>query len=339
MCEAAADRAKSLGMINTLSIGTPSVSVVMTVYNTELYLANSIHSILGQTFTDWELICVDDGSTDGSLEILRRYERADGRVRVVTRPNTGVTRARNDGIALARGRYIAVMNSDDIALPERLCRQVDYMKTHPECVGLGAAVKIVGPDMKPIYDEPKALDHETIDCQTMAGAGAAIHEPVAMFRAEAVRQLGGYRDEIFALEDMDMYLRLAEIGLLANLPDILLLYRLRLGSINRTQRALQAQYQSKILRDARIVADCRLMRKFRIRNSRQSRPTTAAEAGHCGRIMRSTGDTNAQLGATLGAPFGQSRWPPLHGKPSCVHIFAVRPPSGEQPRAGSWIRN
>ena len=224
----------------------------MTVYNTEMYLADSIHSILGQTFTDWELICVNDGSTDGSLEILRRYERADGRVRVVTRPNTGLTRARNDGIALARGRYIAVMDSDDIALPERLCRQVDYMKTHPECVGLGAAVRVVGPDMKPIYDEPKALDHETIDCQTMAGAGAAIHEPVAMFRAEAVRQLGGYRDEIFALEDMDMYLRLAEIGLLANLPDILLLYRLRLGSINRTQRALQAQYQSKILRDARI---------------------------------------------------------------------------------------
>jgi GT2 family glycosyltransferase len=155
-------------------------------------------------------------------------------------------------MALARGRYIAAMDSDDVALPERLRRQVEYMESHPECVGLGAAVRVVGPDMKPIWDEPKALDHETIDRQTMAGSGAAIRQPVAMFRAEAVHQLGGYRDEFFALEDTDMYLRLAEIGRLANLPDTLLLYRLRLGSINRTQGTLQAQYQVKVLRDARL---------------------------------------------------------------------------------------
>jgi glycosyltransferase involved in cell wall biosynthesis len=234
------------------STAAPSVSVVMPVHNSESYLADSIGSVLGQTFTDWELICVDDGSTDGSLEVLRCYERADGRVRVVTRPNTGVTRARNDGMALARGRYIAVMDSDDIALPDRLRRQVDHMETHPECVGLGAAVRVVGPDLKPIYDEPKALDHETIDRQTMAGSGAAIREPVAIFRAAAIRQLGGYRDEIFAHQDTDIYLRLAEIGRLANLPDTLLLYRLRLGSINRTQGALQAQYGPKVIRDARI---------------------------------------------------------------------------------------
>ena len=230
----------------------PTVSVVMAVYNSEMYLSASIGSILAQTFADWEMICVNDGSSDGSLEVLRRYEHADGRVRVITRPNTGLTRARNDGIAVARGRYIAVMDSDDVALPERLHRQVHYMESHPECVGLGAAVRVVGPDLKPIYDEPKASDHETIDCQTLAGSGAAIHEPVAMFRAEAVRQLGGYRDEIFAYQDADMYLRLAEIGRLANLPDTLLLYRLRLGSINRTQGALQAQYQLNVLRDARI---------------------------------------------------------------------------------------
>ena len=173
-------------------------------------------------------------------------------MRVITRPNTGVTRARNDGIAVARGRYIAVMDSDDVALPERLRRQVDYMESHPECVGLGAAVRVVGPDLMPIYDEPKPLDHETIDRQTLAGSGSAIRQPVAMFRAEAVRKIGGYRDEYFTHEETDLYLRLAEIGRLANLPDIMLLYRLRLGSVNRTQRALQEQYGPKIVRDARI---------------------------------------------------------------------------------------
>src|SRR5262249_11393927 len=124
-------------MIDTSS--APTVSVVMPVYNTESYLTDSIGSILRQTYLDWELICVDDGSNDGSLGILRRFETKDPRVRVITRPNTGVTRARNDGMAVARGRYIAVMDSDDIALTERLERQVDYMESHPACVGLGAA--------------------------------------------------------------------------------------------------------------------------------------------------------------------------------------------------------
>jgi glycosyltransferase involved in cell wall biosynthesis len=149
----------------------PIVSVVMPVYNSEAYLADSIGSILALTFTDWELICVDDGSRDGSLEVLRRYERVDPRVHVFTRPNTGVTRARNDGIVVARGLYIAAMDSDDVALPARLRRQVDYMKSHPECVGLGAAVRIVGPDLMPIWDEPKLLDQETIDRLTLSGCG------------------------------------------------------------------------------------------------------------------------------------------------------------------------
>ena len=117
---------------------TPTVSVVMPVYNTEAYLADAIGSILAQTFTDWELICVDDGSSDCSLDVLRRYERADSRIRVISRSNTGVARARNEGMALARGRYIAAMDSDDVALAERLRRQVDYMESDPECVGLGA---------------------------------------------------------------------------------------------------------------------------------------------------------------------------------------------------------
>src|SRR5262249_13202670 len=203
----------------------PIVSAVMPVYNTEMYLADSIGSILTQTFADWELICVDDGSSDGSLEGLRRYERTDTRLRVVSRPNTGGAGARNDGMALARGRYIAMMDSADIALPERLRRQVDYMECHPECVCLGAAVTWVGPDLMPICDEPRALDHATIDCRTLAGSGSAIRHPVAMYRAEAVREIGGYRTEFLTHMETDLYLRLAEIGRLANLSDILLLYR------------------------------------------------------------------------------------------------------------------
>jgi glycosyltransferase involved in cell wall biosynthesis len=224
----------------------------MPVYNTEAFLSDAIDSILAQTFTDWELICVDDGSSDCSLDVLRRYERADPRIRVVSRPNTGVSRARNDGMALARGRYIAAMDSDDVALPERLRRQVDYMDSHPECVGLGAAVRIVGPDLMPIKEELRPLDHETIDRRVLAGDGAVIRQPVAIFRAEAIRQVGGYRDEVLAQEDTDLYLRLADIGRLSNLPDILLLYRQRVTNFCRTHRASLDQYLPKVIHDARI---------------------------------------------------------------------------------------
>jgi glycosyltransferase involved in cell wall biosynthesis len=235
-------------MIDPSSAST--VSVVMPVYNSEAYLTDSIGSILRQTYLDWELICVDDGSNDGSLGILRRCESADPRIRVISRPNTGVARARNDGMAITRGRYIAVMDSDDIALPGRLSRQVDYMESHPACVGLGAAVRVVGPDLLPIKDESPPLDHDTIDSQSLTRSGFGIRQPVVMFRADAIRAIGGYRDEYLAYEDVDLYLRLAEIGQLANLPDVLLLYRQRIGSLNRTQ--LQNQYRPKVLRDARI---------------------------------------------------------------------------------------
>ena len=239
-------------MTDASSTAAPIVSVVMPVYNTEAYIADSIDSILGQTFVDWELICVDDGSSDGSLGILRRYEGADLRVRVITRPNTGVARARNDGMDVAAGRYIAVMDSDDVALPERLRRQVDYMESNPECVCLGAAVKVVGPDLMPIADEYKALDHETLDCQTLAGWGDAIRHPVAMYRTKAIRAIGGYCEDYLNNEDIDLHLRLAEVGRIANLPDILLLYRWRVGSLSRSSGALQDQYRRRICNDARI---------------------------------------------------------------------------------------
>src|SRR5262249_61593148 len=108
------------------------------VYNSEVYLAARVESIIAQTCRDWELICVDDGSSDSSHAILQDYERLDSRVLVITRPNTGVTRARNDGMTVARGRYIAAMDSDDVALPDRVRLQVDYMESQRERAGVSA---------------------------------------------------------------------------------------------------------------------------------------------------------------------------------------------------------
>src|ERR1700712_5711992 len=91
----------------------PLLSVVMTVYNSERYLAEAIESILNQTFRDFEFIIIDDGSSDGSLALLKTFAELDPRIRLISRPNTGIVKAVNDGVALARGRYLARMDSDD----------------------------------------------------------------------------------------------------------------------------------------------------------------------------------------------------------------------------------
>src|SRR5688500_15704659 len=98
---------------------TPTVSVLMAVYNGGAYLAEAVESILGQTLADFELIAVDDGSTDDSPAILKRFAERDPRVRVVTKANAGLPRALNDGLALARGEFIARMDGDDVAYPHR----------------------------------------------------------------------------------------------------------------------------------------------------------------------------------------------------------------------------
>src|SRR6266581_3934019 len=110
-----------------MMFSSPAISVVMPVYKAERYLAQAVDSILDQTFTDFELIAVDDGSRDQSLQILNGYAQKDQRVRVISRPNTGIVGALNDGIAAARAPLIARMDSDDLSLPQRFEKQVTYL--------------------------------------------------------------------------------------------------------------------------------------------------------------------------------------------------------------------
>src|SRR5688572_12730012 len=125
--------------------GSPTVSCVMTVYNTAPYLREAVESILGQTFTDFEFIIIDDGSTDASPQILSDYAERDARIRLVSRPNTGIVKAANEGIGLSRGKYLARMDSDDVALPHRFATQVKYLDEHPDCVLVGSAAMFIDP--------------------------------------------------------------------------------------------------------------------------------------------------------------------------------------------------
>lgn len=218
----------------------PTISVLMPVYNAERYLREAVESVLGQTFADFELIAVDDGSTDGSLAILREYERRDGRVRVISRPNTGIVGALNDGLALCRGEYVARMDADDVCMPERLERQVKVFESRSGLVLLGTGARYTDPELWPVRDTRPTVGNDLLVRRLLSGDGLALLHPTVMIRADAIRKIGGYDPSYPISEDLDLYLRLSEIGEVDNLPQLLLLYRMHVGSItNRPNRAVE----------------------------------------------------------------------------------------------------
>lgn len=229
----------------------PAVSVVMTVYNTREYVAEAVESVLGQTLADFEFIVIDDGSTDRSAEILRRFAARDGRVRLVSRANTGIVAAANEGIGVARGKYLARMDSDDVCLPHRFETQVKYLDDHPECVLVGSRVTVVDPYGSPVFVSGQKLTHEQIEAELLSsGGGWAVVQPSAMMRLDAVRKVGGYRGRHNVSEDQDLFLRLAEVGRVANLEEPLLKYRRHYKSVMHTQWQERQEVKERIVREA-----------------------------------------------------------------------------------------
>lgn len=215
----------------------PAVSVLLPVYNASEFLREALDSLIVQTFEDFEVIAVDDGSTDDSLEILREYAQRDHRFRVLSRPNTGIVGALNDGLAVARAPLIARMDADDISRPERFARQVAFMNEHKQVIALGTWVAMTWVNGLPIYTYRTPPKHQEIAHQLLIGNGGAIIHPSAVFRREALEVGGGYREKALWYEDFDLYLRLLECGELANLPEVLLDYRQHLKSVNQSEKA------------------------------------------------------------------------------------------------------
>lgn len=211
----------------------------MPVYNEAGFLATAIESILSQTFTSFELIIIDDDSDDGSRSIAEEYAAADRRISLIAhRQNRGNYPSRNEGMAMARGEFIAVMDADDISKPHRLERQVDFLGNHPSHSMVGSRVLLIDADGDPLGPmEGIPLEHEGIDAALMDRRWAVIH-PSVMIRTEAVEAVDGYRERFKTCADHDMYLRLAEISRVANLPEMLLYYRRHFGSmtLNKTDQ-------------------------------------------------------------------------------------------------------
>jgi glycosyltransferase involved in cell wall biosynthesis len=228
----------------------PRVSVLMPVYNAQDFLAEAIDCILAQSFDDWELICIDDGSTDSSLAILQDYAERHARVRVITRPNTGIVGALNDGLDAANGEYIARMDADDWCAEVRFARQVDYLDTHRACVAVGSWVQRTDPYGSPAGSQEPPVDHDVIDRGLLEGDGSVMVHASLMMRADALREVGGWCEGTDWVEDLDLFLRLAEHGILANLPVYLYTYRRHTHSVCFRNYGLMCRRLKDVLREA-----------------------------------------------------------------------------------------
>jgi len=229
----------------------PKVSVAMPVYNAAIYLAQAVESILSQTFADFEFIIINDGSTDESQRMLETYAARDSRVRLISRPNTGLTKALNESVTLARGIYYARMDADDISFPDRLREQVAYLDANPDCLVVGCRVELIDPEGQVLGEVWRFESHDQIDAAHLGGQGGAIVHPSALMRLDALKQIGCYHAHNEPAEDLDLFLRLAEIGRLAKLPDVLFQYRMHFKSVGHTRRMEQSATVARVVNDAR----------------------------------------------------------------------------------------
>ncbi len=218
----------------------PSISVLLCVRNGEAYLDETLESILRQTEHDFEFVIVDNASTDGTAAILRRAADQDSRLRLMRSDATSLAGGLNDGLAACRGEFVARIDADDVCTHDRLHKQLAHLRAHPEVVALGSRIRRIDPLGAELDVPEHPLDHDAIDAQLLQGIGWSIVHPAAMMRRSAMLAVGGYDPSLTYGEDLDFFLKLAEIGRLANLPDVLLNYRQHLSSMGQRRTAEQS---------------------------------------------------------------------------------------------------
>jgi glycosyltransferase involved in cell wall biosynthesis len=195
---------------NFISDKNPKISVIMSVYNAQRYLQEAIDSLLQQTFKNFEFIIINDGSTDATIDILNRYN--DHRIIIINHPrNLGLARSLNNAIGLAKGKYIARMDADDISLPHRLSKQLTYLEHNPEIAVLGSAYYEIDE-----YNNVSKLvqlfcEDEQIKRQLCLGQFSIAH-PTAMIRKDALLDVGAYNENLMFTQDKDLWIRLAGKG-------------------------------------------------------------------------------------------------------------------------------
>ena len=217
----------------------PRVSVLIPVFNGEPYLAAAIESVQAQTFEDYEFIIVDDGSTDGSADMIAGFAASDPRIRAYRKSNSGISETLNLGIAEARGDWIARLDADDIMLPHRLERQLAFVSGASDVVAAGSYYDIIdGAGERCATLRPLPRNRGELERFLDAREPLTFTHPTMIYRRAIAVALGGYRSDYEPCEDTELFARmLAMGGAILIQPEILTLYRVHAGAISQRQTA------------------------------------------------------------------------------------------------------
>lgn len=222
----------------------PIISVVMSVYNGGQFLAGAIESVLSQTFRDFEFIIVNDGSTDGSPEILEGYAQRDCRIRLISRENRGLTASLNEGIACARGIWIARMDADDISLPDRFEKQLAWLQQTGADI-CGGWIKLTGTLFHRVWRNYSSSD--AIRLKLLFGSAFA--HPTVMLRTN-IAMANPYSEEAHYVEDYELWARLAKLGVkMTNYPGVVLRYRIHPGQVTAVRQKQQRENMIQIFKN------------------------------------------------------------------------------------------
>lgn len=234
--EAADVAGEAVARTSSPAVRTPRVSVALPVYNAGPWLRPAIDSLLAQTWSDFEVIAIDDGSTDGSGTVLDEVAARDPRFRVVHRANRGVIAALNDALDLARGDYVARMDADDLSEPERFRRQVEFLDANPDTVAVGCGYALIG-EMSGDVRVPRTPQ----GCRDRLLVATSVPHAASMIRRSALHSGGvRYNPDFAHAEDFKLFSDLAAVGQLANLPDVL--YRVRIHDARVSEQSEDAQH-------------------------------------------------------------------------------------------------
>ena len=254
-------------MIVTLS-AVPTITVLMSCYNATRWLAESIESVLNQTFTEFEFIIVDDGSVDNTLDVLRVFSARDPRIVVVEKQNTGLTDSLNVGLQRARGEWIARLDADDICEPTRLERQIGRARTDSKLVFIGTGLTVIDENGHGSKCHRYPSHHIGLLKNLISGRKFPPHSS-AFYKKAISQSIGGYRTKFKRSQDCDLWLRLSEVGELACLSEPLVRIRKHSEQISHSEGG------------SRQIVDSRLaMVSYWLRRYQMSDPVDAGKSDY-----------------------------------------------------------
>jgi glycosyltransferase involved in cell wall biosynthesis len=225
----------------------PKVTVLMSVYNSEEFLEKAVNSILNQTFKDFELLIINDGSKDGSLKILQEFANKDDRINLISRENKGLVASLNEGISKAKGQYIARMDSDDMSTHDRLDMEVKYLDENPNIALVGSNYTIIEEKTEKVKVTTNIFTHPKDLALAQPISNQYGHGSI-MMRAGIAREMNGYDSDVGHVEDYDLWTRISYKYEIANIYEPLYLYRSVQSGVTLSNHNKQI-YQAFCIRD------------------------------------------------------------------------------------------